>query len=634
MSSSKTQHGLLKTIILAMMLTNLSAANSAIAQDWISAPHLKTRIEFSNHRIPDQTLQLNESVRPDVRTVAIELMRNVYQVPESIEIVTVSPLASPTGSPSIDFTFAHDSVPFCDARVSARQGKGLLPLILGTLPVVSGNLPTREDFASIDAIAAWQHALNKLLQQLDVAEVTPTADVRSCIAINRHFEAVPSLETTVHADGKPFKLRFDENEIYHWSPLFFEATGTASVFARNSNNGTLTSETLTGLAGDGDYLIDNYFRERVWQLNNGVETDVAGVRSSTSNFVYSPSTQTQLFGEVSIFRNARRAQKFFADHGLTDSVTGLFKLIVHAQFNVRGTWTSDNALYTPGSGTSTPYISIGDGSGTILKNLSTDADVVTHEYAHHWVFKTLKSTSGAAAEIHEGLADFATMLLNDDPCFAPSICPANSSSCFKVAQCLRHADHQLKYLDSNMPAPFHQRGQVLSGMLWDLRLQGTIGLQTMRTIFFKSLAYLPADAGYKDVVLALTAADQDNLQGAHVCQIFDAAVQRQLIAASEDECKYPKQASDTSESVVPDDTISTGGAGTAESVTKEKANSTVEADPNIANQNRSGQGKSPSGTSFCGVVGSPSSSHSTIYWLLVPIIVPTLLSRRRSKSTA
>jgi hypothetical protein len=636
MSAHKTQHGLLRSLTFAMMTWGVStyATSAGIDRSWVSSPHLKTRIELSNHRIPDGTLNLTGSSAANLQDIAIELMRNVYHVPETIDIRPVSPFGTPPGIKAMDFTFAHDGNTFCDLRVSARQGKGLLPLILGSLPSFNGSLPTKGDFSQVDAIIAWQNALAKLRQNSEFISIEPTTSVSQCIAINRHFEAVPSLEMTVQADGRAYKLRFDEDTIYHWSPLSFEITGTASVFARHSNSGSVASEPLASLADPGEYLIDSYFRERVWQLNSGVETDVAGVRSLTSNFVYSPSTQAQLFGEVSIFRNARRAKEFFAANGLSDTVAGLFKLIVHAQFNVRGSWVVDNAIYTPPSGNNPPYIAIGDGSGSVLKNLSTDADVVTHEYAHHWVFKTLKSTEGAAAEIHEGMADFATILLNDDPCFAPSICPTNSTACFKVGQCLRHANHQLKYLDSNMPNAFHQRGQVLSGMLWDLRQLTTIGLTTMKTLFFKSLAYLPVDAGYKDVVLSLTHADQDNFQGSHICQIFDAAVKRQLIAESEDECKYPKPVTDTNTSVIPVDTLPTTTENDDEQTsTKDRNQATVEPDSNLPTSESSQDKKSSSGFPLCGVTNGASNSSTTITWFLMSVAIgPALLRRRRVRT--
>jgi hypothetical protein len=91
---------------------------------------------------------------------------------------------------------------------------------------------------------------------------------------------------------------------------------------------------------------------------------------------------------------------------------------------------------------------------------------------------------------------------------------------------LRIADNDLAFGQPDLPLETHLRGQIISGMLWDLGLQTAGGQDWMARTTMKSIDYLGANSGLEDFVRALMAADLETNGGEHACAIFAAAKSR------------------------------------------------------------------------------------------------------------
>ena len=145
----------------------------------------------------------------------------------------------------------------------------------------------------------------------------------------------------------------------------------------------------------------------------------------------------------------------------------------------------------------------------VLDNLPKDTDVISHEYGHHVIYKSLKSTRGESLILHEGLADFFVFARTGDGCLGESICPSGSQIC-EVDQCLRTADNSLVYGEGLYPhKPAHQKGQLISGYLWDLAQSNDVPLEDLERMVLRAIDLLVSDSGIEHFMLALYNADQE-----------------------------------------------------------------------------------------------------------------------------
>jgi hypothetical protein len=288
--------------------------------------------------------------------------------------------------------------------------------------------------------------------------------------------------------------------------------GSARVFERNIH-GLLTDNALH-LSGDTTLTNSRFI------TSTGDES-----RATEANHIFNYDPLDAKFRETSLFTNATKMLTWFELLGF-DSRNEQIGIGVNAEVN----GSVNNAIYLPANEEGEmPTIRIGNGDGTILANLSTDADVVSHDIAHHVIYRNLKSVSDQSLILHEALADFFVMIKNDDPCFARTVCPAGSPiGCAVEAQCLRTADNNLSFNDTQQHSP-HVRGQVVSGMLWDLRKNGKITKESLTRIVFDAVQNLESDSIVSDFIDALQTADERNFGGKHSTAIKDAARIRGLI---------------------------------------------------------------------------------------------------------
>ena len=184
---------------------------------------------------------------------------------------------------------------------------------------------------------------------------------------------------------------------------------------------------------------------------------------------------------------------------------------------------------------SLPSISIDDGDGEELRNLVSDSDVVSHEFGHHVIYKTLRKVDGESLVLHEGLADFFAFSRTQDGCLGESICPMGSSACILEGQCLRTSINTLKYQDEvwkqwagSRNRLGHLHGQLISGMLWDLAKSGDVPVTVLPKLVLSGIGYFHQSSGFRDLMLGLFTADKELYASAYGAKIKAAAEARGL----------------------------------------------------------------------------------------------------------
>lgn len=315
------------------------------------------------------------------------------------------------------------------------------------------------------------------------------------------------------SDDNPSPLdeseRFEQplGNIEHTS--FANSTGLARIHERNMD-GALIDQSLD-LIGDGTLTNDLVFT---------VVTNGERVYNADNKFIYSDKSGE--FDEVSLFANAVNTAAWFKENGLQSSIPKI-AIVDHAVIN----GTSNNSIFSPASSSGTvSTIRVGTGDGLKLKNLSTDRDVIAHELAHAVIYERITATYDQSLVIHEGLADLFTMIRNDDPCLARSICVAGNQICV-TNQCLRTADNNLVMdLAENNPI---KKGQVISGMLWDLKKSGVYSQDELAHLVIRALNFMKESETYYGLILSLIGADKALFNGAHQDAITQAAKARKLI---------------------------------------------------------------------------------------------------------
>ncbi|MFK7823485.1 MAG: hypothetical protein AB8G05_04980 [Oligoflexales bacterium] len=481
-----------------------------------------------------------------------------------------------------------NGTPFCEYEVKAFQNQ------LGSVSMI-GRLPTLPPYATFSRLEDWPdiHESWALAKEEITATTFVDNEEPKLISYKRcydvHGDSIVGLWKIVgRVAGRSYTVLTDNHQVYQISPLYFEVDGNIQAYRLNPKDGQLATFT-TKLTGDG------YLRSTFFETNTDSNTTTAEDEafSQDHNFIYQPNEPE--FAEASVFIHATNMLAFFQGLGYGFVEKQPILLEVHA---VLGN-NQNNALYQPPGAVyaNQAVISIGDGDGSVLKNLALDSDVVSHEFGHHVVFNTLKTTSGDSLVLHEGLADFFAFSRTSDPCLGESICPAGSTSCMIESSCLRTADLNLAYGDSQYEilGP-HLKGQVVSGMLWNLR--ESMGLESITNVTYSALDYFVRDTGYQDFLVSLMLADQDLNQGSNACTIYDAAVAKGL--------------SSFLQGIDCNNSSSWPSPGSQQS----SGNSTVESSRNSSS--------SDSDFFNCGAIGSGQNKNSSHLSLLVLFLLPLL----------
>ncbi len=404
-----------------------------------------------------------------------------------------------TGTKSHEIRFYVAGVPLCGFQMKAHELADRSTLVLGDLPNVDLNepLPSR-DWPDFDL------SLDQVKAQVGTDRVKVLSSSKCLYASGGSL--LPVWKLKVEIDALPYRVLADGYEVVALENGYFDVDGSATAYEQNILEGAAKSVPLTDLAGDGT-LTSTY-------LKTYVPSTYTRASSATNKFDF-PETDKQ-FEEVQTYVHAQAHLDFFKALGFEWYGPQPIQIKIH----VKPGGQSNNALFTPGSDEdgSLPQIQIDDGDGAILRNLVTDGDVVSHEFGHHVIYRTLTSTSGESLILHEGLADGFVFMRTGNACLGESICPKGTTACIIEGQCLRSGEIDLKYQDENWNAwsrQGHLRGQLISGFIWDLYKGDKLAQDSVSALVFKAISYFREDSGLRDFVLAMFTADRDLYAGAN-----------------------------------------------------------------------------------------------------------------------
>jgi hypothetical protein len=428
-----------------------------------------------------------------------------------------------TGTRSIDFGFHVAGVPVCRVQARAHVRTNGEAVVLGTLPQVDANEPPPPARPSDwpDVELALRHAAAAVEDASDVKLKSATR----CFHV-RNGHLMHAYDLLLSVDGLPWTALADGYEIFALAKGYFDAfdvDGTAKVHPNNVLKGSPTEVKLKGLVGDG--TLTSEFIKTV------VPSGTAPAKEASHAFNYPPLSDPR-YDEAAVFHYAQRHLSFVQSLGF--AWYGPTPLLV--KLHVKPAGRSNNALFVPATDADdNPTISIDDGDGVELQNLGNDADVVSHEFGHHVIYQTLRTTDGESLVLHEGLADFFAFSRSGDACLGESICPKKSLACVVQAACLRSGELELVYKDAlwehwtgGRNRLGHLHGQLISGMLWDLRRGEAVPPEDLGRLVMKAISYFKVDSGFRDLMLALFLADRDLFEGKYFDAIYTAGDARGL----------------------------------------------------------------------------------------------------------
>ncbi len=417
------------------------------------------------------------------------------------------------GDEIIDMSFSAGGFPICLLQVKAlKLDSGIS--ILGDIPKISeeSDLEVEWPSYSLAVIKAFS-SLPKLAKSIESRVLSS----QRCW-YPAQSKLYPVWMLTVIRGTKSYRFWVSDTMIYRTNNLFFDldsVNGSLQAYERDPVSSSLKifNEPLAV-----DYK--NHLRTEFFDMDTSPdESKIARSSSADHEFIY--PVDDERFPEVSAMVHVNQQYNFFKSLGY--SWVGPKPLIVKIHTLIDN--TPNNALYQPSNGSDLPTILIGDGDNKILKNLPLDGDVVSHEFGHHIIFRTITETTGESLVLHEGLADYFVFARTGDSCLGRSICVAGDKSPCVSNSCLRSADNKLQYNDSYYQKyGSHYRGQLISGFLVDLH--SSIGTKKVVSIAYNALSLLVSNSSIKQFILALLLTDYKLNAGNNACTIYQEALSR------------------------------------------------------------------------------------------------------------
>jgi hypothetical protein len=329
-------------------------------------------------------------------------------------------------------------------------------------------------------------------------------------------------------DRRPYRVLVKEHTLAAVIPLFFHASGTASIYQYGSSD-SLTTVSLGSDLEDNGFLCSK-------ELTTSVPAAQPVAHSSSFSFAYPPDDFR--FNEVSAFAHVGEMFRWFLEKNPKAN---------WAETQVEIYLTEDPNILRAGPSYENPVfkslsrprivapLRLLQGDKTLLINLATDADALPHELGHHILFQYVGISSVEEHRIlHEAIADAFVFFKSGDPCLGEILCPAGSSLCTYGPQrsCLRTAENSLNYTgdeyQQTLAGNIHMRGQLITGMLWDLYRVKNIPLRYLGDLLYKAISFLPRETNFSDFILALQIADAKLSKGANACTIAEVATTRGL----------------------------------------------------------------------------------------------------------
>lgn len=291
--------------------------------------------------------------------------------------------------------------------------------------------------------------------------------------------------TATMIDGKPQMLT--------WADTTFNLTGEAKIFPRRKVSGELITVELNNLK-TGGYLCSQYLNTRTLDL-------IPYAHSNNAKFNYAPSDPE--FKEVSAYANASNMQDWFHSIGLLPKKSDPLSIHLPRLLRVGSGSGFAGPEYQVEGGNHSPVILLPEQLPNLLKNFQITPDAISHEVAHHYITDYLDFPRASAdlAALHEGLADAFVLLRFKDSCLGPKICVEDADLCFIEDTCLRTAEADIKFNNSESLTS-HRRGQLVSGVIWDIAKAHTF--EFAEELLVSSMSLIPNRPDFADFLKTLT----------------------------------------------------------------------------------------------------------------------------------
>jgi len=412
---------------------------------------------------------------------------------------------------TFEYDFAVGGIPVCDYQVRAHEYSSGKRLVLGSIPDLPASEPTpSSDWPDLEK--TFESVIANFQQRNQGTDNPILMKSQKCYSLVAD-RLLPTWKMWLNIADTGYRITGDEYEIVKLEKLAFDVTGKLTVFESNPKSAVLKTYEMEL---DGDYRLNNDF------FTTNTNT-VERARSAGHVFEYDPTDYR--FQEASAFVHVALMFEYFRELGYEWKGPKPLEMKLHVIVNS----SKNNALYQPAEGVPTgkPTISIGDGDGVVLQNLPLDSDVVSHEFSHHVIYRTLTSVQDESLVLHEGLADYFSNARTGDSCLGESICPGNSLACWIKSECLRSADNSLNFSsDTYEKLESHLKGQIVSGYLWDLHAENEIPSEDVTKLAYEAVALFVSNSGIRDFLLATFIADATEFDGKYCKKLYVSAVER------------------------------------------------------------------------------------------------------------
>ena len=390
-----------------------------------------------------------------------------------------------TSANSEKLSLTVGGIPLCEYHATAT--------VWGNQSQILGNIPTILHSDEVLPFSDIDDAKEDLKQHLENSEDITVGDVvgSKCLLI-REGLFVSAWKFTFKVGDLPYEAYWDSQGISNLHARYYHASAKAKIFNQNSLSNEFMTVDLDDLDDSGK-LNGKY----IWTVLPTSSGSTSRALSSNGLFDFSSDPSSWEFWETSVYANTDITIDWLIKIGYNMPSE---KVRIVPGISIQG--DPNNALYAPTQLGEPTSIYIGKGDGRILQNLTTDGDVVAHEYGHHIVFQSVSQMgSTESIALHEGLADFLTFARTSDACLGESICPSSSRSI--CSKCLRSGSNQYGIADRRALAEPHLQGQIVSGTLWALKTKGNLSGEDVGKLTLTAISMLPANADFEDFGVAL-----------------------------------------------------------------------------------------------------------------------------------
>ena len=435
------------------------------------------------------------------------------------------------GMTHLDFEFFQGEHRICNHYIRFHLSETMQSTSGNPLPEFTSKSPYAWPEIDLDELSKSEKLMEYRPKQVDLVSSYQCLKPES-------GELVPVTKISLYLDGKSYKGEIRGQEFTYISQSFFTAEGQATVYKNNESDLT-KSISLKGLQDNIPYLCSNKVttsRESREQM------------AYAHNHIFNFKVGSPQFGEVSAFTNTTAMIDWFTKRGLNNWSVAQIDIILDTPHSPQYI----NPEFDPGLNLSIsrPTIVLPDTLGDDLENIHEDVDAVSHELAHHYLYKFWPTGSEASHEhflLHEGISDFFVAAKTKDSCIGNRIClsalATGPSAVCESNQCLRNANNSLKYKDDlyyefeegkyqaygftgRKPA-FHKMSQVASGVLWNLHAKEGVALDKITTMVIHSLPFTNRIVELKNFINTLMQTSK-NFYPQYQCKLLKAVKSKGL----------------------------------------------------------------------------------------------------------